>query len=306
MADAPGSGLDRTTARQAASNLLATLPRKYKNRLRARWKRAKKKWVQTFRSYGPPELVEALRALGIHDGKTVMLHSAFKDASGFLGSPADVAETFLEAVGEGGNLVMVSLPTTGASYDYLSRVKVFDLNKTPSRMGLVSEFFRRRKGVLRSRHPSHPVLAYGPKAGWIVEAHDRCLYPCGPDSPFDRVLALGGTAVFFDTGLDKMTFFHWLEHHVQDEIDVPLYQPEPFDVPVIGADGNEGRVRTFAYSQEIIDRRRDFILHREMWRRGIVRKGRVGNTTLLAVRLKDVVRCVDEMKSRGVFFYDLD
>jgi aminoglycoside 3-N-acetyltransferase len=250
-------------------------------------------------------LVEALRSVGVEEGDTIMLHSAFRESNGFRGTPADVADAFLTALGEAGNLIMVSLPTTGASHEYLSRLSVFDVRKVPSRMGLVSEFFRRREGVLRSLHPSHPMLAFGPRAHWIVEGHDQCLYPCGPGTPFDKAVELDGKIVFFDTGLGKMTFFHWLEHRIRDRLEVPLYQEEPFTIPVIDRDGNGGLVRTYAFSQEIIDRRRDFILHDEMFKAGIVRRGGVGNTSLLAVRLRDVIRCVDDMVSRGVFFHEV-
>jgi hypothetical protein len=42
-----------------------------------------------------------------------------------------------------------------------------------------------------------------------------------------------------------------------------------------------------------------------MWKTGIVRKGKVGNTKIMSVDLKDVIKCVDDMAERGVFFYDL-
>jgi aminoglycoside 3-N-acetyltransferase len=267
--------------------------------------RVKKRWVEAFLSYGPAELKKCLGTLGIQAGDTILLHSGFRGTNGFKGTPAEVAGTFLDALGPEGNLLMVSLPTTGASYEYLARISVFDVRKTPSRMGLVSEFFRRREGVVRSLHPSHPMLAFGPEASWLVEGHETTLFPCGPGSPFDKAVELGGKVVFFDTGLNKMTFFHWLEHRIRDRVDVPLYQDEPFEVRVVDQDGTQLMVRTYAFSRRIIERRRDTVLHREMWKTGIVRKGKVGNTKIMSVDLKDVIKCVDDMAERGVFFYDL-
>ena len=66
---------------------------------------------------------------------------------------------FLDVLGPTGNLLMVSLPYRSSSLQYLSTLKCFDVRKTPSMMGLVSAYFRRRAGVLRSLHPTHPVLA---------------------------------------------------------------------------------------------------------------------------------------------------
>jgi len=300
-----GKGMDGSAVRRFVSGFVGFLPRAQKNRVRALFNRAKGRWVSHFRSYGPGELLDALRSIGVEEGDTIMLHSAFRESNGFRGTPTDVADAFLTAVGESGNLIMVSLPTTGASYEYLNRLSVFDVRKTPSRMGLISEFFRRREGVLRSLHPSHPMLAFGPKASWIVEGHELCPYPCGPGTPFDKAVELKGKLVFFDTGLGKMTFFHWLEHRIQDKLGVPLYHAEPYTVPVVDRHGNSGVVRTLAFSREIIDRRRDYILHAEMFRAGIVRRCRVGNTKLLAVELEDVIRCVDDMVNRGLFFHEV-
>lgn len=305
MSDPGGFANGNGTVRGIASGFLARFPRRQKNRVRGVFERLKVRWVKQFRSYGTEELVANLRALGVRPGDTIMLHSAFRQANGFQGSPVSVADAFLEAVAPEGNLLMVSLPTTGASHRYLQRLRLFDVRKTPSRMGLVSEFFRRRPGVRRSLHPSHPMLVFGPEAAWIVEGHEECLYPCGPGSPFDKALELDAKVVFFDTTLDKMTFFHWLEHRVQDRVALPLYLPEPFEVPVVDADGQNQMVKTYAFSPEIIELRRDSVLHREMWAAGIVRSRRVGNTRILLTSLKEVVACVDDMASRGVFFYDL-
>ena len=63
---------------------------------------------------------------------------------------------------------MMSLAYSGSSYDYISAGKPFDVAPTMSRMGIVSEAFRRRKHVLRSANPLHPVLAWGPQARWVV------------------------------------------------------------------------------------------------------------------------------------------
>ena len=292
--------------RKRISRGLAYLPRKYVNRVRGIVRRCTQRWTQIFRSYGREDLVKCLRAVGVREGDTVLLHAAYSESSGFQGSPKGVADAFLEALGESGNLLMVSLPTAGASHEYLRSLKAFDVSRTPSRMGVVSEFFRRRDGVLRSLHPSHPMLAHGPRAEWLLADHEQCLYPCGPDTPFDKALDLDGMVVFFDTGLGKMTFFHWLEHRVRNQVDFPLYFEDPFEVTVIDQERNERTVRTLAFSQEAIDRRRDTILHREMRRQGVVRTCRVGNTRIMAARFKEIVRCVDEMADRGVYFYDCD
>lgn len=289
-----------------APGLLSKLPRRHKNRIRkvlARWKRA---LVNTFLAYGRGELLEAIRRLGAAEGDSILLHAGLDPACGFQGTSSDVADTFLDAVGPPGNLLMVSLPYRSSSLAYLDRLDRFDVRRTPSAMGMVSEFFRRRDNVLRSLHPLHPVLACGPDAGWFVSGHELCLHSCGPGSPFEKLALKHGKVFFFDVPFATFTFFHFIEHRVQDLFPFPLYDERVFDVPVIDRDGRELTVRTRAFSQEIIRRRRFDILEEELSRRGIIRRRRLGNTRLAAVDLDDVLECVDDMMRSRLFFYALD
>jgi aminoglycoside 3-N-acetyltransferase len=279
--------------------------RSAKNKLRAIHRRLRRLMVGVFFSYGNDELVRALRAVGVEPGDSVMLHSAFEPHHGFRGTSQDAIDAFLAALGPQGNLLMVSLPYRSSSLDYLSKLKVFDVRRTPSAMGLVSEFFRRRAGVVRSCHPTHPVLTYGPLAEWFIEGHERCLYPCGPGTPFDRLLQSGGKVAFFNVPFVYFTFFHYLEHLVSANLSFPLYVEPPFDVAVIDRHGEKLVVRTHAFSREAIRRRRFEVLESALRDRGLIRKTRVGASVLLLVDLREVVSAVKEMTRQGVYFYEM-
>ena len=82
---------------------------------------------------------------------------------------------------------MPSLPYGGSTYKYLKETRVFDVNRTVSQMGLIPEIFRRQEYVVRSLHPTHPVVAFGALANWFVQGHENCLYGCGPGSPFEKL-----------------------------------------------------------------------------------------------------------------------
>lgn len=234
-----------------------------------------------------------------------MLHSAFGAQYGFLGSPDELADVLLATVGPAGHVLMVSLPYRSSSLAYLQRGRQFDVRKTPSMMGLVSEFFRRRPGVVRSLHPTHPILVFGPKADWFVADHPNCVHPCGPNTPFDRVLQANGKALFFNVPLDTFTFFHYLEHIVAPFLPFPVYTDELFEVPVIDADGNKRTVRTHVYAENTIRRRRFPILEEALRSRGHVRSARVGASELLAVDVRDAVETVLAMHRAGRYFYDM-
>ena len=52
-------------------------------------------------------------------------------------------------------------------------------------MGMLTELFRRMKGVRQSLHPTHRVAALGPLATELTEGHDTAPSTFGPGSPFD-------------------------------------------------------------------------------------------------------------------------
>ena len=261
-------------------------------------------FVRRFRSYGKLELIKALRSLGIERGNALMVHSGFNRTKGFTGSPNDFIDALLEVVGPEGHLLMVSMPYMSSTFDYLQKRTIFDVRKTVSHMGVVSETFRRRPGVLRSLHPTHPILAFGPRAGWIVADHEKCLYPCGLGTPFDKLFQLGGKVLFVDASFFTFTFFHYLEERIKDRIDFSLFFPEPFEVPYIDSDGNRRVMRTYVYTLEANRRRRPQISRDEFDRQRLVKKQRLGNSHLELIGTVDAVRCIDEMAARGIFFYE--
>jgi aminoglycoside 3-N-acetyltransferase len=284
---------------------IATVPRRHTNRLRRFYLGAVSSLVSTFRSYSTESLLASLRSLGVHDGDSVMLHSSFDPDCGFKGTIADLTDTFLEAVGPTGNLLMVSLPYRTSSRKYLDQLSRFDVRKTPSGMGLVSEFFRRRAEVLRSLHPTHPVLVCGPKASWYVEDHDRSLFPCGSGTPFGKLLEENGKVLFFNVRFATFTFFHYIEDLVKDRLPFPLYHDPAHEVPVVDHTGESTTVKTHVFSDEAIRRRRFQVLEDELRSRGLIVRRKLKNTVLEAVNVREAVDCAEDMFRNQHYFYDM-
>lgn len=284
----------------------ATPWRSFKRAVKAQLRAARAAFVRRFRSFGDAELLAALRETGIRPGDNVMLHSGFGGPHGYRGSIEQLTGVFLEAVGPRGHLLMVSLPYRSSSLQYLQQGRRFDVRRTPSMMGLVSEYFRRRPGVLRSLHPTHPVLVHGPDAAGFVAGHEDCVHPCGPGTPFERLVERDGIVAFFDVPFATFTFFHHLEHRVKDDLPFPLYTDVPHVVPVIDQDGQARTVTTYVFAPEAIGRRRFELLEQALRERGLIRSRRIGNTRVEAVRVREVVACVEEMRRAGRYFYAFD
>ena len=252
---------------------------------------------QTLKSYEKADLVEALRGLGLQAGDTVMVHANFPADTGFQGAPADMVEALLDAVGDSGNLLMMSIPFRGSAYDYLEKDKLFDAAKTVSMVGLVTEMFRRRPGTLRSLHPTHPVLAHGPDAATMVAHHESTVYPCGRGSPFDDLRERQGKLLFVDVSFGAITFFHHLEDLFKDKLSVPVYEERLFEARVRDADGREHIVPTLAFNRQAA--RNTDILEEELGNAGALAQGKIGSTSLLLVGCESVVNAMSTLIDRG-------
>lgn len=278
-------------------NVKALLSQKQQRFIKAKLNSAKIWWVKSFRRYEAEDLKSALRDMGITESDTLMVHANFKPDSGFDGTPADIVTALAELVGEHGNLMMVSIPFRDTAYDYLEKNKPFNVKKTMSMMGLITEMFRRREGTLRSLHPTHPVLAIGKDAASLVADHESCLFPCGVGTPFEKLLQRKGKILFYDVGFGAITFFHFVEDVIKDRLPFPAYEDKLFSVTVIDHDGASRTVQTYAFTKNI-RRDTDKVLE-QMNIRGMVERRRVGNSNLILVDAENVLSVMESLVDAG-------
>ena len=274
-----------------------------KRALKASYYELKRRVIHLVASYTPAQLEEKFRALGIVRGDAVLMHSSFSQCNGFRGEPGQVIDCVLNVIGPQGHLFMMSLAYTSSSYDYLKGGEPFDVRKTVSRMGLISEVFRRRQHVLRSSNPLHPVLAWGPKADWIVAGHDQLLYSCGRGSPFEKMLELDTKVLFFDVGFEFFSFTHYLEDRFRESAPLRIYQPNPLETVVIDEQGQKTLVKAYVFDREAIKRRNFSVLKRALIQGGFVIQDRIGNTKLMVVRMTDALKCAIRLVNQGTHFY---
>ena len=279
--------------------LLAMLPESQQQAIKARARKLRSQFFNRIYAYGATQLKAKLRLLGIGEGDAIMMQSSFDNLNGFSGDAADVIDCVLDIIGPTGHLFMVSMPYAGAARDYLREAKPFDVRRTPSHMGFLSELFRRRKGVVRSANPMHPILAWGPRAEWIVEGHEALSYSCGENSPFEKMLELDTKAFLFDVDLDVLTFAHYLEHVFRDTAPAPVYSEEPVETEIIDRSGTRRRVAVYPFAPEAMKLRNFGVLYDALLSQDRVHEARIGNTDLRVVKLRDVLACCAELVARG-------
>jgi aminoglycoside 3-N-acetyltransferase len=185
-------------------------------------------------------IVTALKKTGLKPGDLLIVHSGLSHFGHIEGGADTVIDAFLEVLGKEGTLL---LPTFTGSYIYFNgdclagrKCHPYDRNDTTVNVGKIPSVFLRRKGVIRSSHPSHSVAGIGPLAEKCLMEHQPSDPPVCRRSPFGKLLEYSGKMVWFGAGLSTTTFFHFLE----DELDMP-YLAEAV-CRVKKADGNIGTI----------------------------------------------------------------
>lgn len=119
---------------------------------------------------------------------------------------------------------------------------VFYVNETPSQVGLLSDLFWRRPGVLRSLHPTHSVAAWGHDAAEFIAGHEMFSTPCAKGSPWGRLADRSARILFIGT---KTIYCNTFLHGVEEWFGVPGMLTESRErLLSIDADGIEHVVPT--------------------------------------------------------------
>src|SRR5689334_5338465 len=115
---------------------------------------------------GGQSITKVLNSFGIVETDNLFVHSSLSACGWMRYGPSGVIDVLLQWLGNKKTLV---LPTHTYCYpDEEGRCEVFDLAKTESQVGAITNYFWRRPGVARSLHPTHSLAAMGPEQDAIV------------------------------------------------------------------------------------------------------------------------------------------
>lgn len=188
------------------------------------------------------EIGAGLRALGIREGDTLLMHTSIKSFGNIEGGVNNLINALILAVGESGNLMVPAL--TGSAELSKDNPPVFDAQKTPCWTGLFPETFRKRREAVRSLHPTHSVSVIGAGAEEIIKDHELCETPCGKGSPYYKLAGRKGKVVCFGVDFERVTLFHTVE----ELAGVPYHlQPEMVEATVIDTIGNTKKVNLYLH-----------------------------------------------------------
>ena len=148
---------------------------------------------------------------GINKSDTVLIHSNivrtiidYRKVCKKRIEPIDVLESFLEAVGPKGTLLLPLF-----NFEFTEGVP-FDIRSTPSHMGALTEAARAHPDAVRTGHPIYSFCALGYKSKLFDGLDNNSAY--ADDSPFGILRKLNGKIAVLDIEEgESMTFYHHIE-----------------------------------------------------------------------------------------------
>ena len=234
-----------------------------------------------------------LEAMRIDPKGAALFHTSMKAIGPCFGGPDDVLHGLMDYFGDG----VMAFPALSFEICY-QRERVFDVEKTPSCIGLLPERFRLMPGVGRSIHPTHSVCAYGALAAAFLEGHEYTDTPCGRNSPWGRLVELDADILMVGCDLRHCTFLHGVEEwavpglHLGPLLDFTLLVPgrpprtmwsrPHFGSPSLQFDRVEGALEEG----------------------GALRRGKLGNAMVLVVNAVAANRIVGSMLRDNPRFFD--
>jgi aminoglycoside 3-N-acetyltransferase len=248
-------------------------------------------------------LLRDLEEMGIRKGDSVMVHISLSKVGFVEGGAATVVDALMKAVGTEGNLLMPAFAHDTFGKYYLDSDPVFDIVNSPSRAGAVTEAFRKRKGVLRSFHPTDSVCAYGPLAAYFTEGHFGQLTPYNEHSPYCRLTEKNGKILNIGVPLNtSCTNMHTLEDAVAFRF--PVYFPKVYEVKMKDEKGEIRIMRTKVHDPAFSKKRLPDEQIPMFEKDGALRHGKFGEAAVMIVDAKKLfASMMKNYTERGVTMY---
>lgn len=235
------------------------------------------------------DLVLGFENLGLKKNDLVLIHSSFKSFGGVEGGPQTVIDALTEIVGKNGTLLF---PTF--NFDFSSEGSTFDVKKTPSQMGILTEFARKNPNSKRTIDPIYSFVVLGELKDELGNLVYENSY--GPNSMFAKLREKKGKIMVIGLKYnDSVTFFH----HVEEIQKVDYRFPKEFHGEIIDYDNErkKGKITLYVRNLEMgtltdVDKM-GVILENE----NIVKVQKIGNSLVKLMDAKEVyARTVQEMK----------
>jgi len=238
------------------------------------------------------------------DFQVLMVHCSVNNlAPMYTDGPLDLLKMLIDFCGPQRTLVMPAFffgdPKYSGVRETFTQLPRFDVRRTPSQMGLLSELFRRTKGVVCSRHPVYRVSALGPLAPELVRGHERAETPCGHGTPFDFMTTHDTLILGIGKPFEVLTHVHHAEDVLGEAFPVPATIGAPITMTLV--DGIEEI--PFTLRSRSLQWQRDMWRLREIMEPSSLREWKFHGVPLFATRAAKVTESIMECAKLGRTLY---
>lgn len=186
--------------------------------------------------------------LGLTSGDTVYVHSSVDQLNlGF--AFYRILPLIQNVIGSQGTVLFPTYPNRSpvSSYEYLKQGRVYDVRRTPSFTGLLTEFARRQRNAIRSLHPTKSVCAIGPLAEILTASHQESPYPYDTCSPYYKLVEHEAKIIGIGVYTTYLSFVYCVDDALKEQNPVQTYFPEMFAAKCINYRGTVEIVHTYAH-----------------------------------------------------------
>ena len=239
-------------------------------------------------------LTKDLKYLKIDREDNLLVHSSMKSIGEVEGGADTVLDVFCEYLAKKGNIALPS-----HSWQRIgSENNIFDPEKEPSCVGILPEIFRKRKGVLRSLHPTHSIAIMGKDAEYFVKDEHQTDTPCKRNGCWGKLLDMDFLIMFLGCSTKCNTFIHGVEEwndipgRLTDGYqDLKIVMPDKtlFDRPMRRHCGgvSENYDKIMPYMEE----------------RGLAVKGKFGNAGCIIMKARDIYSVTSGLLAQNADFF---
>ena len=217
--------------------------------------------------YSFDDILKGFQTIELTESRVIMVHSSYKSLGGVEGGAETVIDALLDFVGPEGTVLFPNF-----NFQSWTENHYFDINETPSKMGIIGELARLRKEAIRTPHPIYSFAALGKKREEFGACDDIEAY--GDNSVFGLFHRLNGVIV--SIGLHWNSTFS-IHHYVEYKTGCDYRRVKKFAGIYVGYDG-EPKLKV--YSMFV---RKDFNVITdivpgmdELFEKGVIKETQVG------------------------------
>ena len=171
------------------------------------------------------ELLEHFKQIGIKPGMVLLVQCDLTAIGYVVGGAQTIIDALIDVVGYEGTIVMpmFNFENSEPSYwhnpaiehnlmqDVRDNMPAFQAKDSDCYdMGAVVNSFRRRDGVVFSKHPTYAFVAWGKYAKLICDRHSLH-FPLGEESPLAKISELRGATLLMGKDYSQAIMFHLAE-----------------------------------------------------------------------------------------------